>query len=482
MFSMKEEPMFRRVGFGHAEAAARIGGRPHRMVAIWMMLVGLTGLLGAHLALAAGTDSTASADPPEARSTGLPSKVHWTFNFDAGFGFFGFNNSLYTNVRPDPSGNLSDNWMEGFAKPAISGTFNLSKGELYGKASVVGERTYDAPPPLVGTEASSYQAEDLSLGWRSGTSVGSSENMLDFTVGRTPYKIGHGMLLWDGGGEGGSRGGFWSNARKAWGFAAVARVKPKHHTIEGFYLDRDEVPESETKTRLWGANYELAVGEKTTLGATYMKFSADKNVLPARDQMNVYDVRAFTSPLKKVPNLTVDVEFAQEDNGDLLSSTAWNAQAAYELTKTKWSPRLSYRYAIFEGDDPTTVKNEAFDSLLPGFSDWGTWWQGEIGGEYFLSNSNLVSHQLRVHTKPSESLGLGLIGFVFQLDKLPDPSSGVTSKDIATELDAYADWQLNKNFLVSFVAAYANPQKASEQAYGRTDNFSYGMVYVAYSF
>ena len=26
-----------------------------------------------------------------------------------------------------------------------------------------------------------------------------------------------------------------------------------------------------------------------------------------------------------------------------------------------------------------------------GFSDWGTWWQGEIAGEYFLSNSNLRS-------------------------------------------------------------------------------------------
>jgi hypothetical protein len=50
------------------------------------------------------------------------------------------------------------------------------------------------------------------------------------------------------------------------------------------------------------------------------------------------------------------------------------------------------------------------------------------------------------------------------------------------ELDAYVDWQLNSNFLVSLVAAFANPQEAAEQGYGRTSNFTYGMVYVGYAF
>ena len=80
-------------------------------------------------------------------------------------------------------------------------------------------------------------------------------------MGRTPYTIGHGLLLWDGGGEGGSRGGFWSNARKAWEFAAVGRLKPGNHAFEVFYLDRDEVPESDTGTRLWGANYDFTLSE-----------------------------------------------------------------------------------------------------------------------------------------------------------------------------------------------------------------------------
>jgi hypothetical protein len=35
-------------------------------------------------------------DKQEARPTGLPAKIAWTFNFDAGWGSFGFANSLFT--------------------------------------------------------------------------------------------------------------------------------------------------------------------------------------------------------------------------------------------------------------------------------------------------------------------------------------------------------------------------------------------------
>jgi hypothetical protein len=432
------------------------------------------------LLLASAGQAAQAQDTVTARPTGLPGKVQWEFNFDAGAGAFGFSNSLYTNVRPDPSGDLSDNWFESFVKPKLSGSYGLGQGELYGAVSAVGERTFDAPPPVVGEEASSFQVEDLYLGWRSGKALDIGENALDFTVGRTQYRIGQGFILWDGGGEGGSRGGFWSNARKAWAFAGVGRFKPKNHTLEGFYLDRDEVPESETGTRLYGANYELALGEANTLGATYLNFQTDS--LPDRDGMSVYNLRAYLAPFKQLPGLSLGAEFAQEENGDLLSSTAWMAQAAYQLSKVSWQPKFSYRYAFFEGDDPSTATNESFDPLLPGFYDWGTWWQGEIAGEYFLANSNLISHQLRVHLTPSESLSGGLMGFVFQADQPATFAAGVTSDEIATELDLYADWKLNSNFIVSFIAAFATPGEAAEQGFGRTDDFTYGMVYVGYSY
>jgi len=117
-----------------------------------------------------------------------------------------------------------------------------------------------------------------------------------------------------------------------------------------------------------------------------------------------------------------------------------------------------------------------------GFYDWGTWWQGEIAGEYFLSNSNNISHQARIHMSPTNKLGWGVMGYWF---RLPHPStfgSGATSSNVASEFDTYADWKINKNFTLSLVGAFANPEKAVQQAYNRTKTFSYGMVYIAYSF
>src|SRR5690606_31802628 len=146
--------------------------------------------------------------------------------------------------------------------------------------------------------------------------------------------------------------------------------------------------------------------EDNTLGATYTKWSADPTQAPQRDGLDVYNVRAYIAPFP-VRALSFEAEYIKESNGDLLDSNAWSVLAAYQLD-SGWKPKFSYRYAIFEGDDPATAKNEAFDSLLTGFSDWGSWWQGEIAGEYFLGNSNLISHQVRIHATPSEAVSTGL--------------------------------------------------------------------------
>jgi hypothetical protein len=419
----------------------------------------------------------------EEQQTGLPRGIDWKFHFDASWGTFGFANSLFENPKEGVRDNLSDQWFEGAIKPALSGSHKLSNSsEFYGKASAVGERTYGAQPTILGGDASSFQVEDLFFGWRSGRSVGSGENVLDLTVGRAPFTIGHGLLLWDGAAEGGSRGGYWSNARKAFQFAAIGRFHPGNHKLDVFYLDRDELPEGETGTRLWGANYEVALGEHSTFGASYMKFFADATVKPDRDGLNVFNLRAYTAPVRSVPDLSVEFEYASERNGDVLRSNAWTVQGAYELSEVRWKPTITYRYAFFQGDDPSTPRSESFDPLLPGFYDWGYWWQGEIVGEYIAPNSNLVSNLVRVHVSPTDKVSGGLMFYKFTLDQPASLAPGVTSKDLAFESDAYVDWKVNKNFTASFVGAFANPGAAAEQAFGRTKNFAYGMVFLAYNY
>jgi len=425
-----------------------------------------------------------SAPEGQARSTGLPTGVGWTFNLDAAWGTFGFMNSLYTNPKPgQPSGELGDNWFEGSIKPALTGTYETPAAwTIWGKASVVGERTYGAAPSLVGEDASSFKAEDLALGIRSGKALGAlGDDAIELTVGRAPYQLGRGMLLWDGAAEGGTRGGYWTNARKAFAFASIARLRTGRHTAEGFYLRRDELPEADFNTRLAGVNYEASVGEATTIGATYLRWWAN-DLAPERNGLNVYNIRAYTAPFPTVPSLSFEVEYARERNGDLVDANAWTLLGAYEFAAARWTPKVSYRYAYFQGDDPATSRGEAWDALLPGFSDWGSWWQGEIAGEYFMANSNLASHQLRLHFAPNDRIGTGVIAWDFLADQPGSLGPGVTSRDIAFELDWYMDWKLNDNFTASFVAAFGNPGKLVEQNSGRTRNFGYGMVYFAYSY
>ena len=440
--------------------------------------------LGTAVSLALIAATAGGQESAEPRSTGLPTGIDWTFNFDATWGAFGFNDSLYTDPKPDqPSGDLTDDWFEGSIKPALTAVFTTKDtAQFYGGLSAVGERTYGAAPSLVGDDANSFELEDAYVGWRSGMRFADlGENVLDFTIGRARYRLGHGMLLWDGAAEGGSRGGYWTNARQAFDFAAIGRFKPGNHAVEALYLDKEHLPESDSSTELWGLNYEYSIGEDTTLGATYMNFSANPADAPQRDGLDVYNLRAFTAPFRNKA-LSFELEYALEDNGLALDSTAWNALAAYQFGDDDdgWQPKVSYRYAIFEGDDLTTPANEAFDGLLTGFYDWGAWWQGEIAGEYFLSNSNLISHQLRVHVTPREGISTGLMLFDFRLDN--PASAGVTSDDAALELDWYMDWSVNDNFTLSFVLALADPGHAVEQSSGRTDSFVYGMFFAAYHY
>jgi hypothetical protein len=423
--------------------------------------------------------------PPPARAQDppAPSPLQWTFNFDAGWGSFGFANSLFTNPKePAVATNLSDQWFEGFIKPALSGRYLLaSAAEIYGKVSAVGERTYGSVPVVFGDDVSSFGPDDLFVGWRSGKMLTAGENAVDVAVGRAPFQLGHGMLLYDGSSEGGSRGGYWTNARKAFEFAAIGRLRLRLHSAEVFYLDKDELPEADSGSRLWGANYELSA-RGSTVGATYMKVMADAAVLPERDGLNVFNLRAFTGPVPLLLDLSFEIEYAREANGDAFASNAWTVQAAYELSDVVWTPTLSYRYAFFEGDDPVSATNEAFDPLFPGFHDWGQWWQGEIAGEYFLSNSNLISHLLRAHVAPSDALGTGVLLFQFYLDQPGSYAPGVTEKAVAFEANWYVDWKITEHFTASVVAAYTDPGPAVQQAFDRTKNFAFGMVYLACSF
>ena len=280
---------------------------------------------------------------------------------------------------------LSGQWFEGSIKPALGKPRTGQLERVLRKVSAAGERRKGRPTVSGGTHRHSRWTISRSAGGQENPS-GPAERR-GFHRGTGAVHAGSTECCCGTDRRGRQPGGYWTNVRKAFAFAAIGRVNSGAHKVEAFYLDRDDLPEKETGTRLWGANYEYALGEHSTFGATYMKFFSDPAVNPERDGLNVFNLRAYTAPVPSTPDLSFEFEYASERNGDLLSSNALTLQGSYALSKVSWKPTFSYCYAFFQGDDPATNRNENFDPLLPGFSDWGYWWQGEIVGEYIAANS-----------------------------------------------------------------------------------------------
>ncbi len=83
----------------------------------------------------------------------------------------------------------------------------------------------------------------------------------------------------------------WTNARKAFEFAAIGRFKPgRHHPRpQLFYLDKDELPEDDSGSRLGDATSSsptARIGSRRMARPT-LKFFADDAFRPERDGLNV---------------------------------------------------------------------------------------------------------------------------------------------------------------------------------------------------
>ena len=91
-----------------------------------------------------------------------------------------------------------------------------------------------------------------------------------------------------------------------------------------------------------------------------------------------------------------------DESSSQADATGFYGQISYAPQNTRWSPALSYRYASFDGDDPATEDDELFREIAYGFTDWGSWYQGEITGEYVFGNGNLNSNLVRLKMQPQE--------------------------------------------------------------------------------
>lgn len=383
-------------------------------------------------------------------------------------------------------GDKSDYWFEEALTLAVDGKLSLGDaGYLYGRASGIltaSQRTDAAGSNLPDDDIEDVALEDGYAGWNSGDLLVERLGIdtLDLSYGRQKYEVATGFLFDDGGSDGGQRGAYWIGARRAFEQAAIARVEAGSLLARAVFLEANDRPDTDTK--IYGLDVEWTAEGLLTAGLGY--YNIFESEMDSRDGMDVFDIRVQATPLGRgefLPGLTLMGELALEENGNTQEGHGFYGEIGYDFGETApWAPYVSYRYAHFSGDDPDTSEDDGFDPLFYGFTDWGTWLQGEILGEYVLLNQNLNSHTIRLRLSPRDDLTVNLLYYHFTVDEAE--GFGVSESDFADEIDLIFDYTLNDNVSFSVVGAVAEPRDGAEEFTGGNETWFYGMVYANVSF
>ena len=388
-------------------------------------------------------------------------------NFGAGFDV-GFDGSVDQNV----------DYTEGFLEPRIDLSYQTDGlGEFFGAASVIGAATRSNGDPggFTFDNPDDVDLGQLHAGWKSGDLLsGLGKDALTVSFGRQDFRVGDGFLIWDGNFDTAGDATYWLAPRTAFDNTAIITLNTGPIRTDAFYLKSDK---DNDNSELVGGNLEYNWKGVGTFGVTYFNFIDSDDELYLRKGLNVASVRASDIPVPGIPGLTLRGEYARQwgnEHGIETDASGWYAEIAYSLADLlPWSPTLSYRYSAFSGDsNPDDSENTAFDPLFFGAGrGWGTWYQGEIVGEYLLFNSNNDVHMVQLNVKPTDSLSAGLLYFNFSLDKSNYFGTPTKNKNFANEVDLYADWQVTDHVYFGAVAGLGWAGAAAEEVFGEDDTY-----------
>lgn len=428
----------------------------------WLVAVAVAATLAAGRAPAAEPDA---AETP-------PTAFEHAFTFDAN-AFFAANSQSWFGESAAVVGAEIGSWSEYGIEPGVSFRMPAAGGTAFGALSVVATYTLgnDASGLTVGMQTpAEANVEQAHLGWRVEDAFAALDgDVLTVTLGSFDYTIGSGLLVADGGSDGGEHGGWTLGMRRAFGEALLVQLATPTLKLEAFRLaNRPRL--GGAKGDAVGANAEWTFAADTTLGGTLMRVDASTIVEPA----TVASVRLDRAPEL---GLGLSAELVSQQGGGLAAEGGF-VRLSYALD-APWSPVLSYRHAAFSGDDLTTADDERFREIAYGYTDYGSWYQGEVSGNYPLGNGNTTSHLVRLELAPRESLAFNLLLYRFEFDETA--GTGLTSDDWGDELDLIVDWAWDERLSFVGVLGVLAPGRAATQLTGGDDDWVLGALYASFS-
>lgn len=409
-----------------------------------------------------------------AKSSDGKSYLQATLGIDVAF--FSQDNAWYGNDRGFLGAEI-DTWWESLVRPGLEGNIVLPSAQtLYGRIDAVQANTFggiDAAGTNVGLDdVSSLRIDKAYVGWRSGNLFGSlGEDFLDISVGRQIYTAGTLFLFGSEGGAGFKRAAYWLGGRRTADFTAIAKFKSGAWSGDFFFFDNDSPFPANTQAS--GLTLDYAFSPAASIGTSLATLESEN---PSRDEMRLTNLRGSIKPFtvangpSSLQPLKFDGELVVEDRDDGQDNgLGWALTASYQWD-IPWKPELTYRYSSFD---------EHYDVLFYSATDWGSWFQGEITGEYDIFNENQDTHMIRLKVQPVEPLAVSLFYYMFDLHDpraIVDAPFSPTSEDYVDEWNLTLDFSANKHLTLSWVGAIALPKDGAEERFGDDETWKAMMV------
>lgn len=244
--------------------------------------------------------------------------------------------------------------------------------------------------------------------------------------------------------------------------------------------------------RLYGANARL---ERDGLGATDLGlFYKDERIAAGRNLGLDPDSDTLALALRherRFGALALSAEAVKQEGrtrvvrnavvpGRRHRRDAWggNVAATWRFGEAWDAPHLRARYAYFSGDDRNTDRVESFDPFFYGFTDWGTWYLGDMAG-FSLTHTNERVASLEFCAWPLDTVRTRLFLYDFTLDrKMP------FSRGLAWGREAFAvlEWFPRAWLFLGVMAGASFPGRAARDFYASGKTQQEAITWVGFTF
>jgi hypothetical protein len=371
-------------------------------------------------------------------------------------------------IALDPPGAGWTSWAETYVEYGLAGAFRLGEAQAtaFGEATALASSSSGSD--LFRSDTRTRHAIEKAyagVAWRDG------ERSLKLSSGRQNWQLYNGFLFsrFAAGSNAGPSPGLYQSPRTTYQRATLLDARWGRFRAEGFDVDPTEVEAFDSGTRYLGFNLRIADADAWEAGFTRYQVPesrarvalASGGTVP-RQGMRTQALRLGWRNAAGLEGIDLVGEYASQDHRDVdWDAQAWYAQVAWRLDDLPWKPNLTYRRAVFSGDDPATPAQEAFDAQLSsGLDDWV---QG-VSFKKVVSNSNLATHRLRLNAGPRPTRNWTLD--LFRLEADQPTASG--ARHYGDEVNLTLRWAVSPRVFVLGVAGVAWPGEVIDERTGGT--------------